>query len=282
MRSRCIRWVNSRASRGNVAKPTVRGRPIELMATLRRPLRTRAPGIVLGLAAVLFAPTALAAEGDDEEKSGDRSAPTQAEVEAWLDSRAVAGSRDVEAIEEPPEAPPPPPPHRGIVVEASVGGIGHLGDLADVSGPAPWFLARVGFEVFDWAMVFAEGDTWFANTGRANPPPPKRAYAYFGFGGGLRFTVRPFERVNFHLQGSIGTARASNDVLFTYGFEDADSFNPWFGGQLGVEWQQVNPHMALTLHGGVRNYSNGLDRDRATATPLAITGGLAMRYAFGL
>jgi hypothetical protein len=96
----------------------------------------------------------------------------------------------------------------------------------------------------------------------------------------MRFTLHPTERVGLYGQLSVGTARVSEDVLHVYGFDDADEFNTYYGGALGVEWYQVNPHYALSAHGGLRNYDNGFERTTGGATALAWTGGVAIRYAF--
>ena len=71
---------------------------------------------------------------------------TQQEIEAWLDARAVPGTRDVGAVQEPPEAPPPPPRDHGFVLEASLGAFGHLGAMKNVSPTSPWFHVQFGFE----------------------------------------------------------------------------------------------------------------------------------------
>ncbi|HEV8245880.1 MAG TPA: hypothetical protein VGP93_08925, partial [Polyangiaceae bacterium] len=98
--------------------------------------------------------------------------------------------------------------------------------------------------------------------------------------GGVRFTVGLSPRFGLFLQGSVGAARISEqNVLSIYGYEDASVLNAYLSGLAGFEWYQVNPHMALALHGGVREY-NGLNRRRAAAGPLAWVGALALRYAF--
>lgn len=54
----------------------------------------------------------------------------------------------------------------------------------------------------------------FSNTSYANRPPEPRGYALFGFGGGLRITVKPIEdRFGIYVQGSAGGAKITDDVL---------------------------------------------------------------------
>ena len=199
------------------------------------------------------------------------------EIEAWLDSRALPSSDQGSTAG---EAPPPPPRHHGLVIESSVGALGHIGPMKNVSPTSPWFALRVGFEPFKWLMLFGEADVSFATTAYASPPPPPRAYWLYGFGGGVRFTIGLGEHFGVFLQGSVGGARISEeDVLSIYGYEDANDTNAYFGGMLGFEWYQINPHLALALQGGVRQY-NGLQRARASAGPVAWVSAVALRYAF--
>lgn len=223
--------------------------------------------------------TSSAAADDDEPETRKM---TQAEIEAWLDSRGVPGSRDIGSIEEAPEAPPPPPRSSGIVLESSVGALGHLGPLKNVSPTAPWFNFKLGFEPLTWLMLFGEADVAFATTSYATRPPDPRGYALYGFGGGLRFTLRPTDWLGIYIQGSAGMAEISEDVLFVYGYDNADSLNLYYGGALGLEWYQVSPHLALAAHGGVRSYDEGLHRQRSSEVALAVIGGASLRYAFDL
>lgn len=205
---------------------------------------------------------------------------TEAEIDKWLTTEDKPDNRDLGESDDQEEAPPPPPRGHGFVVESSVGAMGHLGPLKNVSPTSPWFHLHFGVEPFGWLMVFGEGDLVFSNTSYANPPPEPRTYALFGFGGGLRLTVKPADRFGIYVQGSAGGAKITEDVLFYYGYRRADQLGLYWGGQLGLEWYQVNPHTALTLHGGVKNYQDVLGRDRGGAQALAWTGGLALRYVF--
>ncbi len=221
----------------------------------------------------LFAPRlALAAEEPPEQRQ-----LTPEEIEAWLDSRSLPSSDQGTSGE---EAPPPPPRHHGLVVETSVGALGHIGPMKNISPTAPWFAARVGFEPLKFLMLFGEADVAFATTAYANPPPPPRAYWLYGFGGGVRFTIGLGERFGVFLQGSVGAARINEEnVLSIYGYPDANRANAYFGALLGLEWYQINPHLGLALHGGIRQY-NGLERERATSGPVAWVSAAALRYAF--
>ncbi len=219
-------------------------------------------------------------------KAADSAAPerqlTPEEIDAWLDSRALPpsraearGSGDADA-----DAPPPPPRRHGWVLESSVGVLGHVGNLKNVSPAAPWFALRFGFEPLRWLMVFAETDLAIASTAYASRPPPPRSYALWSFGAGARLTLKPTERVGLYAQGSLGGGRATEDVLELYGYPNADRLGLYQSGELGVEWYQVNPHLALAVHGGVRHYPKALKRRRDDQPPLAWLGGVALRYTF--
>lgn len=227
-------------------------------------------GVALGSSPVLAAEPAEPAETRQM---------TRQEIEAWLDSSAVDNPRDVGVDEPVPEAPPPPPRHHGFVVEGAVGGVGHLSTMKTVSPVAPEFRLLLGYDVFDPLLLFADASVILSSTRYAKPPPSPRTYAYYAFGGGLRFTLEFGESFGLYLQGNVGAAAASEDVLVVYGYRDSDELSLYYGGQLGFEWFQVNPHYALAAHAGLKNYL-GLARERSNDPPLAINAGLAIKYTF--
>ncbi|MEI9935706.1 MAG: hypothetical protein WDO69_00645 [Pseudomonadota bacterium] len=203
------------------------------------------------------------------------------EVVSWLDSKSdVPALSADQGIDEAELTPVPPPRHRGFVVESSVGAFGQIGEMKNTSPVAPWFHLQVGYEPLRFLMVFVEGDLVLSNTSYAPPPPPERTYALWGVGAGLRGTVKASERVGLYLQVSLGGAEVTDDVLFTYGYKDADSFNLYLAAELGAEWYQVSPHWALAVHGGVRDYTATFKREFSSQPPLAWVSGLALRYTF--
>jgi hypothetical protein len=227
-------------------------------------------------AAVLGATTvAAAAEPAPRERQ-----LTPEEIDAWLDSRAMPKSTDRSDGDGDDDAPPPPPREKGLVVESSIGVFGQAGHLKNITPAAPWFGLRVGFEPLSWLMVFAEGDLFVANTAYAHPPPPPRSFAFFSFGGGVRLTLKPTDRFGVFLQGSLGGGRATEDVLEIYGYQHAEELGMYQSAELGFEWYQVNPHLALGVHGGVRHFPRTLKRDRDSQPPLGWLSGVQLRYTF--
>jgi hypothetical protein len=206
---------------------------------------------------------------------------TPEEIDAWLDSRAMPksqsdrGSDDADA-----DAPPPPPRKHGFVLESSIGVVGQAGRLKNIIPTSPWFGLRLGYEPLRWLMVFGESDLFVASTSYAHQPPPPRSFAFWNFGAGLRFTVKPSDRFGVYLQASAGVGRATEDVLELYGYQHAEELGLYASGELGLEWYQVNPHLALALHGGARDYPRSLKRERDSQPPVAWLSGVGLRYTF--
>jgi len=205
---------------------------------------------------------------------------TPEEIDAWLDSRAMPKSSGEAGGNDDLEAPPPPPRKKGFVLESSVGVMGQIGRLRHITPNAPWFGLRLGFEPLRWLMVFVDSDLFVASTSYAHPPPPPRSFAFWNAGAGFRLTFKPTDRFGAYLQGSLGAGRATEDVLRLYGYRHAHELGLYEGAELGLEWYQVNPHLALSVHGGVRNYPRALVRDRDAQPPMTWLGGAGLRYTF--
>jgi hypothetical protein len=216
--------------------------------------------------------------------AGSRAAesPTSAQltdenVDAWLrlEPEQVDASDDADLA-----APELPPRRHGVVIEGSAGALGHLGNMREVSPAAPWFRLQLGYELFDWLLLFGQGDVAFSSTSFAQRPPDKRSYALFGFGAGARLSWQAFSAVGFYLQADGGLASVDEDVLATYGYPDADRLRPFVGAAVGVDWFQLSPHYALSISGGARDYFQNFERVYGTRPPIAWLGGVAIRYTF--
>ncbi len=230
----------------------------------------RLPWVLCGVSLGLCAGPALAAEA----ASGEL---TEQALDTWLSAEPT--EVDVASGDAELDPPPLPPRRHGWVLEGSVGALGHLGNMRSVSPVAPWFRLQVGYEPFDWLMVFVEGDVALSSTSLAKTPPDTRSYALFGMGGGARLAWQPFSAVGFYLQGDAGMASITEDVLATYGYPDADRLQPYAGGSLGVEWFQLSPHYAIVLSGGARNYFQSFERINGNQPPWAWFSSVALRYA---
>jgi hypothetical protein len=233
-------------------------------------------GLACALGSLLLSPSALAAEAQPKDRQ-----LTPEEIDAWLDSRAMPKSQgDRSMDDDDADVPPPPPRKNGFVLESSLGVMGQLGHLKNITPNAPWFGLRFGYEPLRWLMVFAESDLFVASTSYAHPPPPPRSFAFWSFGAGFRLTLKPHERIGVFLQGSLGAGRATDDVLELYGYQHAEELGMYQSAELGVEWYQINPHLALAVHGGARNYPRVLKRDLDSEPPMTWLSGAGLRYTF--
>jgi hypothetical protein len=226
----------------------------------------------LALAAVIAVAGPVRAEDDETTPQ-----PTSEQLQAWLATKPASADISTPTA---PEAPPPPPRRHGFVVETTVGAMGQVGAMQHVSPTLPWFRAAFGWEPAKWVMLLAQGDIAFGNTSYASPPPDPRGFALYGFSAAARFGFSPADRIGLFAQGEFGIARVSNDVLATYGFTDANSIGPYFGGLVGFEWYQVSPHVALVVHAGVRSYGNILDRAIGSDSAIAWLGSGGLKYTF--
>jgi hypothetical protein len=246
---------------------------MRLLASFRGARRVAA--LAFGACVLVSAGSLSAAEAQPKERQ-----LTPEEIDAWLDSRAMPKSEGDHGSEDELEAPPPPPRKKGFVLESSIGVMGQMGHLKNITPNAPWFGLRFGFEPLRWLMVFAESDVFIASTSYAHEPPPPRSFAFWNVGAGFRLTVKPTDRFGVYLQGSLGGGRATEDVLELYGYQHADELGFYQSAELGFEWYQINPHLALALHGGVRNYPRALKRDRDSQPPMTWLSGAGLRYTF--
>jgi hypothetical protein len=205
--------------------------------------------------------------------------PVAAQIDLEKDTQSAAL---VDVPGAPPEAPPPPPYKKSVVLDSSLGALAFLGKFGKTAPPAPWIRTQLGYELFKWLMVFGEGELGFTDTSGSQEPPKTRAFPLFGFGAGVRFTARFTDRFGVYVQGSVGAMKADirRRSLEIIGFKDAESLGLYAGGRLGLEWYQLDRHLALGLTGGLREATGFKMTGGASDTPLAFDAGVALRYAF--
>lgn len=199
-----------------------------------------------------------------------------------LEKDVEPSSLDAPVPEAPPEAPPPPPYKKSLVIDGSLGALRFLGKFGDTAPTAPWLRTQIGYEIFKWLMPFAEGELGFSDTSGTQDPPKTRAFPMFGFGGGVRFTVRFTDRFGAYLQGSIGAMSADirTNALAIIGFKKAESLGLYAGGRLGLEYYMMDRHFALGASAGLRDATGFKYQGSGGDTPLAFDAGLSVRYAF--
>jgi hypothetical protein len=236
----------------------------------------RLPAPLLSIFWLGFLPSSVAAADGSAASEGGNVELTEPALESWLNRAPEEGEASGGAEL---GAPPLPPRRHGLVLEGSVGALGHLGDMRTVSPIAPWFRLQLGYELLDWLMLLAQGDIALSSTSLAQRPPGERGYALFGVGAGARLAWQPLTSIGFYVQGDAGAASIDQDVLGTYGYPDADRIAPYAGASLGIEWFQTNPHYGLSLSGGARDYFQNFERINGERPPLAWFSSVSIRYA---
>lgn len=240
---------------------------------MRLALVVRVLGVATAISTTAFA-QAPAPTQDEAEKA---SATLRVDLEK--DKKGTAGA-EVEGP--PPEAPPPTPYKKTLVIDSSIGALAFLGQFGKTAPTAPWLHTQLGYELFSWFMIYAEGDLAFTDTSGTQKPPKTRAFPIFGFGGGVRFTVHVTERVGLYAQTGVGAMKAdvANRSLAIIGFREAESLGLYLGGRLGFEWYQLDRHFALGLNAGIRQARNFTKSGGGSDNGLALDGGASLRYAF--
>jgi len=182
----------------------------------------------------------------------------------------------------PPEAPPLPPRHKGVVIESRLGALAFLGDFRHIAPTAPWWHVDVGYEFLSWLAVFGYGEIAFTDTSELQGSALVTAFPIYGFGGGARATIHLSRRVALFLEGNVGTMRADvpKGTLIDQGFGNAESFSFATGGRLGVEWYQIDRHLAFGLDVGVRDAFGFAQQFSPTGPPLMLDASGAVRYTF--
>jgi hypothetical protein len=182
----------------------------------------------------------------------------------------------------PPEAPPPRPRKKGLVLEATSGVLGFGGQFRHIAPPSFWMHMQLGYEIFKWLMVFGEGELAFTTDDVDQDPSHSIAFPIYGFGGGLRGTIHITDRVAIFVQGEGGalTALVPQGALEVLGFRNAEGLNGQFGGRIGVEWYQVDRHIALTAQSGARDAMGFAKVVGSPDLPLMWDGSVGLRYTF--
>ena len=192
------------------------------------------------------------------------------------------GDLDTTLPTPPPEAPPPRPRSKGIVLESTAGVLGFAGHFGKVAPPGFFMHTQLGYELLRWLMIFGEGELAFTTTSNSQTEANAMAFPIWGFGAGLRATLHVSERFAFFLQGDVGALQAyvPHGALTILGYHDAESFNPQFGGRVGVELYLADRHIAVGLQGGLRDATGFAELIGPTDLPLVWDASLGLRYTF--
>ena len=180
------------------------------------------------------------------------------------------------------EAPPTRLRRKGLVLESTLGVLGFAGQFRHVAPPAYWLHAQLGYELLSWLMLFGEGEVAFTDTGQSQDESHTMAFPLFGFGGGARATFHASPRFAVFGQGAIDglAAKVPHNALGILGFRNAETLAPAFGLRIGVEWYQIDRHLALSAQLGGRDASGFAKVAAASDAPIMWDAALGMRYTF--
>ncbi len=225
--------------------------------------------------------TGAAAGSEAVDENGNPVVTAEVVTRAANAEPGAAEEDDTLLPEAPLEAPPPPPRHKGLVLESSLGASDFLGKFGTVAPLGFWLHTQLGYEFFKWLMVFGEGELMFTDTSGTQGPTQAQGFPIFGFGGGIRETVHLTDRVAIFLQEDIGAMKSdiTTGALANIGYKNAENLGLYFGGRVGVEWYQIDRHVALALQVGLRD-ALGFKRQVGSDLPLMLDAGLALRYTF--
>src|ERR1700690_186310 len=181
------------------------------------------------------------------------------------------------------EAPPPPlrPRRKGLVLESMLGVLGFAGQFRHVAPPAFFMRTLLGYEILSWLMMFGQAELAFTDTSESQSASQSRAFAMWGFGGGLRAGLHAGNFGGF-MQADVGAlaAHVPHDALAYLGFRGAESLGAEIGGRVGLEWYQRDRHLALGVQAGPR-VAQGFSKFAVAAdVPLMWDAAAGLRYTF--
>jgi hypothetical protein len=232
--------------------------------------------------AVGIAATLSFALPSERARAEEQPAPTNEQIVSAVNADANPNAKPSQAVSKEEEAPPPLPRKKGIVVESSLGALAFLGHFRQVAPTAPWFHVLAGYELFSWLLLFGEGELAFSDTSVAQDPSKTRAFPIFGFGGGARVTLHFTERVAMYAQGSLGAMKAdiANNAFALLGYRNAESLGLSLTGRLGLEWYQLDRHLALGVAVGMRDATGFAKTGPGGDSPLMLDAAGVLRYTF--
>lgn len=243
-------------------------------------------GIVVAIATTLGAPSPAIAQAQSAPPAAAPTLAADAQIQISTSAPEGKTSEPETTLPEPsPEAPPPRPRHKGVVLETTAGMLAFAGDFRHIAPPGYWLHGQLGYEFLPWLMVFGESELALTDTSEAQGESQSMSFPIFGFGFGARGTIHVTDRVALFLQGSLGWLEAivPKDSLAILGYPNAEALNLSFGGRIGVEWYQIDRHLALVAQGGIRD-AQGFARSEfgfpSNDTPLMWDIALGLRYTF--
>lgn len=245
-------------------------------------MRTSGRTLVAGLAFLGAVGLARPAAGAEDAAAPPTLAPDAQVNLAATPPEGKTGEVDSTLPAAPPEAPPSHPRKKGLVLESTAGVLGFAGSLRHVLPPGYWMHTQLGYELVRWLMVFADGELAFTDTGVSQDPSHVIAFPIYGFGAGLRATAHASDRLALFVQGQGGALAAyvPHDALAILGYRNAESLQGELCARIGVEWYQLDRHLALTAQAGARDALGFARVVGGSDLPLMWDGAMGLRYTF--
>ncbi|MCB9595703.1 MAG: hypothetical protein H6719_23475 [Sandaracinaceae bacterium] len=208
--------------------------------------------------------SAQQADADDDAPVGtEEPDPTRLDVER-LPPEAIQITRDLYA--------------HGFFVEATIGALGFVGGIGDLTNVGPWATIGIGFEIFDFLHLLLQAEGSMHNT-NAPPPPAATAFEILGGGASLRLQGNFTEAFAMWIAGQFAVMIATTDILELYGFQDSTTIGISYGGEAGIDWHFRARHHSIGILGGVRHFPS-LERTGGSSPALGIHGSAYLRYVF--
>lgn len=227
----------------------------------------RHSALLVALLSCLLAPIASAQEaeetGDDGPITAEEPDPTRLDVER-LPPEAIPVTRALYA--------------HGFFLEATIGAIGFINGIGDLSDPGPWVSVGFGYEIVEWLHILVAGEGSMHNTA-APAPPARTAFEIVGGSVTARLQANITEAFALWLSAQAALLVVTTDVLRLYGFQDSTTVGVAYGGEVGFDWHFRSRHHSMGLLGGVRHYPS-LESMVGSGPTLGVHGSAYLRYVF--
>ena len=229
-------------------------------------------GLIIALTVAAVRP-ALAA-GDDDAKPDDSAKKADDSDKDKADSDKKPEAVKVEALAaEPKIEPPKRTAASGFFAEGGLGAVNYFGKTAKAAALGPAMSLRLGLDLFSWFSVgiFASASNHEATV----PPPPEGEWFQLYRGGGDGRLGGRIERIAFFIEGGVGIAIISSNVLQGVMITDpGEKYSITFHGGGGLEYQLENRHFAIGL--GIDGFFV-----KQFANMSALDSRLYIRYTYG-
>ena len=246
----------------------------------RKRARHARHGLLPAMTASVLLLVAPHTRADEPAAPADPNAPTTAaQVNLTKDTKGKT-AEDVNAA--PPETPPATPYKKTVVLDSTVGAIGFLGEFGKSRRRGRGCTSRsaTSFSSGSCSTVKASSRSPTHPTGRHRRTRERSRCTDSVVARASPF-ASPIGSVSMLKVASVcwePTSRRGS--LGLLGFHDAESLGLYLGARLGLEWYQLDRHLALGLNAGIRTAQGFARLAAGTDTPLALDGGVSLRYAF--